>query len=453
MMRLYNGFEMIEIESSPAIHDVTMSARFIFPDRLFFAIVLVVIFADVLFAGMVQAAEATGKIPKVFSADPPTLAASKSTLAAGDPTLRPALNRLLSYADKRLEQRPASVMEKTQIPPSGDKHDYISQAPYFWRDTNSLGGKYINRDGRRNPEAETNSDAGNFASVCSDTHTLALAYYFSGDEKYAVKAVEFIRVWFLDPATRMNPNLKYGQGIPGGVEGRAAGLISARGLADLVDAIGLLAGSKNWTTNDQQQMTAWAGNYFHWLTTSKIGLGEDAASNNHGTFYDVQAVSLALFLGNKNFAHEKLLAARQNRIAGQIEPDGRMPRELARTLSFNYSLFNLHAEIQLADLGRSVGVDLWHYQTADGRSILKAAEFMAPFADPSQTWPYQQIQKPNRNDLGELLLQVAVEFPDGKIRDALKFFQPEDFSSNAGQLYLKMARLPEAKQGLLSRQQ
>jgi hypothetical protein len=100
-----------------------------------------------------------------------------------------------------------------------------------------------------------------------------------------------------------------------------------------------------------------------------------------------------------------------------------------------------------------VGVDLWHYQTADGRNILKAAEFMAPFADPDQPWPYQQIQKPNRNDLGELLLQVAVEFPDSKIRDALKFFRPEDFSSNADQLYLKMARLPEVKQGLLSRQE
>src|SRR5258708_28540788 len=119
----------------------------------------------------------------------------------------------------------------------------------------------------------------------------------------------------------MNPNLKYGQGVPGSVEGRRAGLISARGLADLVDAIGLLAGSGTWTTNAQQQMTAWAGDYRHWLASSKIGVGEDAAANNHGTFYDVQAVSLALFLGKTDFAREKLLAAREKRIARQIEPD------------------------------------------------------------------------------------------------------------------------------------
>jgi hypothetical protein len=419
-----------------------MSVKFIFPGRLFFALVLAAGF--VYFTGKVQASEATGQTPRIFSADSQTLAASKSALAAGDATLRPALDRLLADADRGLQRKPSSVMDKIQIPPSGDKHDYISQAPYFWRDTNSPGVKYINRDGERNPEAEKNSDARNFATVCYDTHTLALAYYFSGDEKYAAKAAGFIRVWFLNPATRMNPNLNYGQGIPGGVEGRPAGLISTRGLAELVDAIGLIAGSKSWTTNDQQGMIAWAGDYFHWLTTSKIGLGEDAASNNHGTFYDVQAVSLALFLGKTDFAREKLLAAREKRIARQIEPDGKMPRELARTLSFNYSLFNLRAEIQLADLGHNVGVDLWHYQTADGRSILKAAEFMAQFADPDRAWPYRQIRKPDRNELGGLLLRVAAEFPESKIRNAIKFFRPEDFSGNAERLYLEMTRLPAA---------
>jgi hypothetical protein len=354
------------------------------------------------------------------------------------------LKRLLADANDSLDEKPSSVMDKTQIPPSGDKHDYISQAPYFWRDTNSTDTKYVVHDGQRNPESGKDSDAGNFAGICYDSHTLALAYYFSGDEKYAAKAAEFIRAWFLNPATRMNPNLKYGQGIPGKVEGRAAGLITARCLADLVDAVGFLAGSKNWTTNDQQQMVAWAGDYFQWLTTSAIGLDEDGAANNHGTFYDVQAVSLALFLGKTDFAREKLLAAREKRIAKEIEPDGKMPKELKRTLSFQYSTFNLQAEMDLAALGRSAGVDLWHYQTADGRSILKAAEFMAPYADPGRTWPYQQIKRPNRRELGQLLLRAAAEFPDSNIKDALKFFRPGDFSDDTGRLYLKMARLDAA---------
>jgi Alginate lyase len=394
----------------------------------------------------ISAAESTAPLPRVFCADRQTLVASKSALATGDASLEPALNQMFAAADRLLARKPASVMDKKQIPSSGDKHDYISQAPYYWRDTNSPDGKYVRRDGERNPESGRDSDAGHFGAVCSGAHTLALAYYFSGDEKYAAKATEIVRVWFLDPETRMNPNLKYGQGIPGEVEGRPTGLIGARGLADLVDAIGLLAGSKSWTTNDQQGMTAWVGDYFQWLTTSKIGLGEDAASNNHGTFYDVQAVSLALFLGETNFARGKLLQARSKRIADQIEPDGKMPRELARTLSFNYSLFNLQAEMELAALGRNAGVDLWHYETADGRSILKAVEFMAQYADPNREWPYKQISQPNRDELGALLLRAAAEFPESKpIGDALKFYKAENFADSPARLYLKMAQLPAGK--------
>jgi len=422
-----------------------MLLRFFSPAGSFFAFALTAGCACTILAGKVQASETAVEPPKIFCADLQTLAAGRAALAAGDVLLKPASNQLLADANRLLARKPVSVMDKKQIPPSGDKHDFISQAPYFWRDTNSPAGKYIHRDGQRNPAAAADSDAGHFGSVCSGTHTLALAYYFSDDEKYAAKAAETVRVWFLNPATRMNPNLKYGQGIPGGVEGRAAGLIGARGLADLVDAIGLLAGSKSWTTNDQQEMTAWAADYFQWLTTSKIGLGEDAASNNHGTFYDVQAVSLALFIGKTDFAREKLLSARTKRIASQIEPDGKMPRELARTLSFNYSLFNLRAEMELAALGRSAGVDLWHYQTADGRSILKAVEFMAPYADPKREWPYKQISRPNRNELGELLLCAAAEFPESKIMDALKFYKAEDFADSPARLYLKMAQLPAGK--------
>ncbi len=386
-----------------------------------------------------------GDLPRVFAADPQTLVAAKSRLAAGDPALPPILHQLLAEADKDLAMKPLSVMDKDQVPPSGDKHDYMSQAPYFWRDTNSPDGNYIRRDGQRNPESEENSDAGHLGKTCHAAHTLALAFYFTGDEKYAVKATELIRVWFLNADTRMNPNLNFGQGVPGEVTGRPEGLISARGLVDVVDAIGLLAGSHAWTADDQQGMVAWVGQYFEWITTSKIGLGEAAASNNHGTFYDVQATALALFIGQTGAAQKILRTAETRRIASQIRPDGRMPRELSRTLSFNYSVFNLEALMELAGLGEKVGVDLWHYQTPDGRSLEKAAEFMAQFADPKRGWLYQQIHKPNHSELDELLLRAVPHYPHSPLVDALKFVNGVRFAGDPARLYLNMAQLPAAR--------
>jgi Alginate lyase len=335
-------------------------------------------------------------------------------------------------------------MDKRQVPPSGDKHDFISQAPYYWRDTNSPGGRYVHRDGQRNPEAARDSDAGNLGKVCSAARTLALAFYFTGDEKYAAKAVEILRVWFLNPATRMNPNLNYGQGIPGEVEGRPEGLISARGIVGLMDALGLLAESKSWTSADQQAMTMWLQQYFTWLTTNKIALEEGRARNNHGTFYDTQVAAIALFLGKTDVARELLLKDRENRIAAQIEPDGRQPRELARTLSFNYSLFNLRALVDLASIGRNAGVDLWQYQTVDGRSILKALEFMAPYANPAKAWPYQQIHLPNRGELGDLLLRAAAMYPKSDLAAALKYFPANRLAANPARLLYPTAPIREA---------
>lgn len=386
------------------------------------------------FAVDISASETAPALPKVFCADPRALASAKTRLAAGDSNLQPALHRLLAEADDALDTKPPSVMDKKRIPPSGDKHDYVSQAPYYWPDTNSPAGHYLHRDGQRNPEAGRDSDAGNLGKVCSDAHTLALAFYFTGQEKYAAKAAELIRVWFLNPATRMNPNLNYGQGIPGKVEGRPEGLISARGMVGLMDAIGLLAGSESWTATDQREMTTWVEQYFQWLTTNDLALREGRATNNHGTFYDTQVVALALFLGETNVARELLLGARTNRIARQIEPNGGQPRELARTLSFDYSVFNLRALSVLASLGQNAGVDLWHYQTPDGRSILKALEFMAAYASPKAAWPYKQIHQPNRGNLGELLLRDMVVYPDSKLGDALKFFPATRLAENQARL-------------------
>jgi len=236
----------------------------------------------------------------------------------------------------------------------------------------------------------------------------------------------------------MNPNLDFGQGIPGQVTGRPEGLISARGLVDLMDGMGLLAGAKSWTDADQQGMEAWVGRYFTWLTTSKIGRGEAAAADNHGTFYDVQATALALFIGKTDAAKQIVTTAQTRRIASQVQPDGRLPRELARTLSFNYNAFDLRAFVDLASLGDKAGVDLWHFQTTDGRSLLKALEFMAPYADRAKKWPYQQIKSPDRGELGGLLLRAVPEYPDSEIlRNALKYLK----ASNDDQacLYFKMA--------------
>jgi len=397
-----------------------------------------VLAAICLFPIAAPGADETNPPPRVFYADPRALAEAKAKLAAGDVSLKPALDELLREASKALTVKPPSVMDKQHLPPSGDKHDFISQAPYFWPATNNGTVSYVRRDGERNPESNVDSDAGRLNTVCSSVSTLGLAYYFTGDEKYAAKASELLRVFFLNPATKMNPNLNFGQGIPGEVDGRPTGLIGARGFVQMLDGVELLAGSKSWTAADQSAMRDWMSQYFTWLTTSKIGLGELNAKNNHGSFCTDQAAAIALFLGKTDYARE-LVSTATNRIAWQIEPDGRQPLELARTKSFGYSSFNLHALVDLAGIAQNLGIDLWHYRATNGAGILAGLNYMAPYANPKMKWPHQQIQGYNHDPLADLLLRAIPEYPDAGLDAALKFYPAEQLATNRVRLLFRTA--------------
>lgn len=396
--------------------------------RLIAAITLLVLLGTSIGA---SATTADGSSPHVFLLNPKSLEASKQRVRQQDPSLSPAVAKLKRDAEKALNAGPFSVTTKEVTPPSGDKHDYMSQAPYFWPDPAKPNGlPYIRRDGERNPEIEKINNHRVKDQMEDAVETLALAYYFLGKEDYAAKATELLRAFFLDPATRMNPNLQFAQGIPGVNTGRGIGLIETRGLIRVVDAIGLLAGSKAWTANDQRCMEDWFGKFLQWMLESKNGRDESAAKNNHGTYYDVQVASFALFLGKRELARDVLLSARSKRIALQIEPDGRQPLELARTKAWGYSCGNLDGLMLLARLGENVGVDLWNYETRDGRSIRKALDFLLPFAL-GKKWTYQQLGDWPPQQLFPLIRRAASKYADDEIKSAADKLPPLDASDRS----------------------
>lgn len=363
----------------------------------------------------------------VFLLDPLALQSTKTRIHAGDNYFDPALRRLESDAQKALSEGPFSVVTKGITPPSGDKHDYMSQAPYFWPNPKSQTGlPYIRRDGERNPEINKISDHRSLDQLVAATETLALSYYFQGDEAHAEKAVVLLRAFFLDSSTRMNPNLQFAQGIPGVNTGRGIGLIETRGLTRVVDAIGLLRGSKALTAADLQGLQDWFAKFLQWMRESKNGRDEAAAKNNHGTFYDLQVVSFALFLGKNELAETILQAAREKRIAVQIEPDGRQPLELARTRAWSYSVGNLDGLMQLARLGENAGVDLWHFKTADGRSIGRALDYLLPFALGERKFTYQQLGEWTPQTLFPLVRRAASKYRDDRYRALLAKLPPID---------------------------
>ena len=246
---------------------------------------------------------------------------------------------------------------------------------------------------------------------------LGNAYFFSDDERYAKKAIQLIDTWFINPETIMNPNLNFGQGVPGLSSGRCFGIIEFGGIGNVITTLEILKYKNALTPEMEKQMRNWLKEYVLWLETSPLGKAERDTKNNHGTHYDGQLIEILIYLNEIEKVKQILETAKTKRIALQIEPDGRQPQELARTKSFSYSTMNLRGLIKLAEFGQIYGVDLWNFQTEDGRSIKKAIDFLTPFAFHPEKWEYDQIVKidDTANSFKKMIAIAAVRFNDKEL--------------------------------------
>jgi len=305
-----------------------------------------------------------------------------------------SLSYLVAKADSLLHCAPMSVMDKAAVPASGDKHDYMSQARYFWPDPHKSDGlPYVNRDGVTNPEIYK-LDRDRLGMTADRIKTLALAYYFTGDEKYAEKAVKFIDVWFLENKTRMNPNLEYAQMIPGHNDGkgRCYGVLDSYSFVGMLDGVRLLENSKSFPLKKEKALKKWFGELTDWMLTSPSGMEEGHQANNHSTAYDAEVMAFALYSGKRDVAEKIGSEVAKKRIFAQIEPDGRQPHELTRTLAFGYSQYNLTHLLDIMEMAANAGIPMGNVVSEDNRSIEKGLDFLAGYLGRNaKVWNYQQI--------------------------------------------------------------
>ena len=299
----------------------------------------------------------------------------------------------LKKADSLLSIKPFSVVNKTGLPPSKSKHDYMSIGPYWWPNPKTENGlPYIRKDGEINPETRNNfTDFVEKKNFISAIKTLKDAFYYSDNVKYARKNLTFINTWFLEETTKMNPNVNFGQYVPGKSEGRCFGIIEFDDLIEVVKFLELARDKNILSKEIEKGMYNWFLEYSNWLKNSKLGKEEATRKNNHGTHYDVQLLSILVYLNKIEEVKEYLLTTTKARIFNQIEPDGSQPLELARTKSFSYSIMNLHGFLELVKMGQKVGIDLWNVTSQDGRSIKKGYQYMIPYVTGQKEWKHQQI--------------------------------------------------------------
>ncbi len=324
---------------------------------------------------------------------------------------------MLSQANSFLSLRPTSVIDKGEIPASGDKHDFLSLAPYRWPDPEKPDGlPYVNIDGKLNPEVYSIPDKKNMDDMVYRVKILSLAYYFTNNPQYASKAGDLLRVWFLNNNTAMNPNLQYAEVVRGenNNNGTMRGILHGKYLPDVLDAIRLIQYSPSWSKQDLQGMDLWFSKYLDWLMYSEHGSEERDQPNNHGTWYRVQASAIALFLNKTDIAKYLFQDVRNELIPRQLEPDWSLRYEIRRKNSLDYSTFNVLGFFRLAALGERLGIDLWEYKTPKGAGLQEALDYLLPSLLNKETWPHQQFKLIDRKNMVELLCRAAIHYQNNQ---------------------------------------
>lgn len=310
----------------------------------------------------------------------PEMLESVRSAEVGD-HLHAVISRLGRDARSAIERETYTVVAKDGLPPSNDRHDYCSLAPYWWPDPAQPDGlPHVRRDGQIYPPAALNGpesqryDRGRLQLLVNDTTTVALAWWLTGEDRYAQHGGALVRTWFIDPATRMNPHLRYAQVRCGHPVGRnSSGIIELKDLYYLLDAVRMLETSAALDPNDVEAFRSWLADYRNWLAHSDQGRWECQVANNHGTYYDLQLGAIAAYLGDTQTLID-IFRRLPERIRIHFAPDGGQPGESARTRPLHYRHFNLQGWVNLATLAQRCGEDLWGYRSSDGRGLQRALE-------------------------------------------------------------------------------
>ena len=290
--------------------------------------------------------------------------------------------RVLRNAAKYLEAPPVTVTAASSPRSAGGKHDFFSEGDYWWPDPKKPEGPYIQRDGMSNPDNFVEHRRA-MVRLSLIVPALAAAYKITREKKYSATAARHLRAWFVDDATRMNPNLQYAQAIKGRFTGRGTGIIDTLHLVEVARA----AGQLDLAPADLESVKKWFAAYIEWMTTHPYGISERDAKNNHGTCWCTQVAAFAQLTGNTEQTAYCKSRFQAVLLPNQEAADGSFPLELARTKPYGYSIFNLDAMSILVQTLSTRSDDLWTWQLPDGRGMARAMAWMYPFLEDKKKWP------------------------------------------------------------------
>ena len=301
-----------------------------------------------------------------------------------------SVRRLRADADRRSREGPWSVTTERPQGVAMDIHEYYSQAPYWWPQDGDPMAPYVRRESQANPNRFlANRNA--LISMSEAVFCLGTAAYLLDEPRYAQRAVRDINTWFVNPKTRMTPNLEHSQTIRNYTSGHGTGIVDGRVFIRAIQGMELLAQTGYWDAKDQQAVRKWFEEYLTWLTAANYPNAEKRAGNFHATWWTAQVAAISTFVGNEAQQKAAFNYYRDHIFPRQIKADGSAPREEARAKGLWYSTFNVEAMTTICRIAQLRGVDLWTVHAKGNAGIGTVIEYLLPSLTDPKRWTREQI--------------------------------------------------------------
>jgi Alginate lyase len=336
-------------------------------------------------------------------------------------------DRILKAADAVLKTDPITITAFRAEHSSGGPNDYYSEGDYWWPDpANPDALPYINRDGVSNPSVFSKHRMA-MRSLRDAVAALGAAYQVTGDDKYVEKTTQLLKVFFVDPETRMNPHMKYAQAVIRKSPGRGLGIIDSLHLIEIPQAISVMKKSPVFSPEMLSSLKKWFSDLSEWMVTSKNGIQEANAKNNHAVAFWLQIAVFASFTGDEAKLAECRRQFKEVFVPIQMAADGSFPAELRRTKPYGYSIFQLEIMVTLCHVLSTKEDNMWCFKTKDDKGIVKATEYLYPFLADKSKWPLKpDVQAweswPSRPSC---LLFAGLAFGEQKYLDLWKLLKPD----------------------------
>ena len=295
--------------------------------------------------------------------------------------------RILKVANEYLIEAPVTVTASHSDRSAGGLHDYFSQGDYWWADPKNPGGPWIRRDGYTNPD-NFNAHREALIGFGLKAPALVAAWRLTKDKRYSAHFLKHLRAWFVDPATKMNPNLEYAQAVMGISTGRGTGIIDTLQWTDLARGLRLMEATGGLTAPEIAPIKEWFASYVDWMATSKNGVEEELAKNNHGACWVLQVAEFAQFTKRADLVQLCVDRYKKNLIPDQVEKNGSLPLELARTKPYSYSLFDGDVLTGICQSLSTAKDNLWTFKGPKGGGVAEVMAFQYPFIADKSKWPY-----------------------------------------------------------------